>query len=729
MELYFTPLKGKNAYLKGWQNKKLTIEEAKQYNGCTGVGLVHQLSNTCALDIDDYELSAEWLNKKGIDIDSLLEKHFRITSPNKKSRKIICKIPKGVTLQKFTVKTNDGKQFLEFRSGGHQDAWPGSKYIPRDMGFNEWDGGYYGGEGDEIYDLPLELVTLWKEHERESTSSGDGDTKNGGTSQADQDVHSIISIIATGGDGLHDAINKYIYMQVKDGKTDGEIEGVLTALMELNPVKDKRWQSYYDDIPRSIAGAKEKIEDEDSPNADLVEFIESYTEEENHVNEIPWPPGMLGRIAQNALDMQNYQYKELAIVSAVGLVAGICGRKFNVSGTGLNVYMTLIMPTGTGKNAIGEFIKRALIESNANGNAMSFLGPMRFTGAKAVRNSLKHARSRVCVLTEAGLLLQTKAGSQEDLARVLLSAYSESGRYDGLAEEIYSNKDDSSEYLRAPALTLVSEATPETLLTAFQESGALESGHIPRQTIIRVDRDKPYWNENKVGVLYDDVLSRIQDLTKICSQYQNVDDPQSWDMVYEDEELAKEAIGLSKYYTDIENEYRGSNTLKRAMASRMFLKILKLAGIASVVNHEQAIIRREDWEWAKAMGEYEFAGIERFFRGDGSSQYDHLVQYTAGRVIAKTLQGKYKDGPSRKDRQNMYIQESWLRKKLNYIKDVKDISDDMKSRSFIKTGGEKLIDYMVKCSYLVRVERKAPNGTLVNYLRVMPEYQLLMSDY
>ena len=571
--LFFTPLKGKNAYIKNWQTKELDKDEAIAHGG-TGIGIVHGLSGTCCIDIDDNKLARSWLKENDINMTALLKDAFQVLSPNSKTSKAIFRLPPDSDLPKLT-KSVEGKSFIEFRSGGHQDAWPGSQYHFTGAGFNDWDKTFYTHKGTKaLTELPIDVVTLWVK--LAESNSGNSGERHGGESQ---DMEEVIGIITGGLPGLHNAINKYAYMQINDGVAPGAIEATIKGLMMACPVKDGRWEQYYNDVPRSIEGVQ--VEEVVIPGA---------IKDNQFTSKIPWPPGMLGEIAQNAYDMQRYQYKEVAVISAVGLVAGIAGRKFNISGTGLNVYLTLIMKTGMGKDSIRKFVHSTMNGINDGGVSSSFVGPGRFTVPKSVLKTLKDARCRISVFTEAGLLLRSKAGDNDGLTRVLLSLYSCSGTNEYSDSEIYSKGEDSIESLRAPCLTIINEATPETLLGAFKHSGALENGHLPRQSIYRITGKKPYINFQVKTEVDGAVRERLKILVKLCSSIQASPNPSAWEMVPED--VVQEDIHImSKQYTDMENDYRDSDPLRSIMASRALLKALKFAALASVVNHEGAVIK------------------------------------------------------------------------------------------------------------------------------------------
>ena len=54
---------------KGWNTKPIPDDAV---GGLEGAGLLHALSGTCALDVDDIELARPWLLERGVDLDELL---------------------------------------------------------------------------------------------------------------------------------------------------------------------------------------------------------------------------------------------------------------------------------------------------------------------------------------------------------------------------------------------------------------------------------------------------------------------------------------------------------------------------------------------------------------------------------------------------------------------------------------------------------------------------------
>lgn len=556
--------------------------------------------------------------------------------------------------------------------------------------------------------------------------SGSSESDSPADSNDPQSISEIIAIITNGGEGLHHAVNKYAYMQIKDGIAREVVIATLQGLMTACPTQDQRWQERFDDIPRSVDGAINQMVEEATVDVSDLNVAGS-----NALDQIPWPPGLLGQLAEDAYQSQIYQYREVAVVTAIGLVAGIVGRKFNVSNTGLNVYLTLIMDTGMGKDSIVKFISKALFDVVDEGDGLatsSFLGKSKFTGSKAIVNRMKNALSQISVFTEAGLLMQTKSGDQSGLLRTLLDIYTKSGSNDIFIGAEYSDEDKSVPNLRAPALSIINESTADSLQQAFRDNNSIDSGHLPRQSIYRVVGDKPYRNWKAGSHSINDVcMEKLKELATKCAKVQAVADPKAWHFGF-DEGVEEQALALEKFYTDEYNTHRGVNNTKANMASRMPLKALKFAAIASVFNHHELIIRESEWRWAAAIVKYEYDGVENFFISAGTGEMGDVVTHVVGPVIIKMLKGHYKSGKTglnKKDRDAGIIPLAVLSFNLKNNSAIKKMDDDPMQRTNPKTGLQKVIDHMIQYEYIRQI--KDPNGRRKQVYKITEQFRTLMS--
>ena len=540
------------------------------------------------------------------------------------------------------------------------------------------------------------------------------------------------------GENYHENLISLSWQMKKDGVPDKFIVMSLQGMMERVKMEDRddRWASRYDDIERIVAGAEGKSNEIESGEIgrilvdleDLNEKLDKEMKERDDLNslgkgdraDIPWPPGMLGGLAMNAYDMQRFQYKDMAVISAVGLVAGICGRKFNVSGMGLNVYLTLIMRTGMGKDQIDEFCNKCISEISIYDEVCdSFIGPSRFTGPPSIRRALSAARSRLCILTEGGLLAKGKAGDNLGIQRTLLSLYTRSGSSRFMAEESYSKEEDSLAKLRAPSLTLITEATPGTMLSAFKENESLERGELARQSLYRISDQKPSMNRGLQRKVDDDQLLRLSELAKTCKRVQNIEDPNAWNMEYS-ADIQRDIWDHSDSMVQMENKLYGTDDIASIMATRAHVKALKFAAIATVYNHRSNLtISAEEWAWGKAMVEYEMRKLSHFFSGSqfGEPIADCTRNVVAPRIV-KMLNRGYKTkfidpGPTLAKAGKFTM--SNLQQACRRSKELQEIGDNAQNRSNPRSGLAKVVDFMISNGYLI----KTNNG---RYLQVTESF-------
>lgn len=125
-----------------------------------GIGLIHSLSNTCVLDLDNLDKALPYFASHGIDITALLNASdaVRIASGRENRAKLLYKLPNTVK-SLLTRKLDNG---IEFRCAPRtgfavQDVLPPSIH-PDTKNAYAWAG---KGNINNIPELPQEILSLW----------------------------------------------------------------------------------------------------------------------------------------------------------------------------------------------------------------------------------------------------------------------------------------------------------------------------------------------------------------------------------------------------------------------------------------------------------------------------------------------------------------------------------------------------------------------------------------
>ncbi len=521
--------------------------------------------------------------------------------------------------------------------------------------------------------------------------------------EVSEDVMSVASMIHTitgGGEGLHHAMKSYSYGQVKDGVNKVVVKETLRGLMDACTNKDKRWQERYDDINRLVDGVED---DEEGIGGELTIPDEVLAE---HGHKLDWPPGHMGELARAVYNYSDYPNKTVSIVTALGLVSGIAGRRFNINGAGLNLYITLLMGTGKGKSVIDSFIARVMTDANILSGQDMFTGKRRYTGPKALMEDLSKKRCFVSVFTEAGFMFKSKSGDQSGLTRTILDLYTKSGFGQIMQEEAYSDSKNNIPAVISPCFSMVNESTPEIFLNALKDG--TETGEITRMNIFRV-RGKGKLNRKKHYTVSGDLLDKIKGLMDRCNKTQHDDDPDISEFTVTDEmwEFTEEC-------DDHERSHEEEDPIKSKMMGRAGLKTWKIASLCSVMNltgkksqRHGLAIGAEEWTWAKQLHEYEMAGLEEFFKVEGDDDLYVVVEKYIWPKIRKLLSKEYKERqmqPSRLDLKVGRIPKPMLIRAMRNIKAIRHIDTSRYGKPAVDT----VIEFMQREEYvkMKRIDKK-----------------------
>lgn len=299
------------------------------------------------------------------------------------------------------------------------------------------------------------------------------------------------------------------------------------------------------------------------------------------------PPGLLGDIAAFIYAAAPRPVPEIALAGAIGLLAGITGRAYNVSHTGLNQYVMLLAATGTGKEAIASGIEKLMRAVRVQVPASAeFLGPSDIASPEALLKYMDYASSCfVSLMGEFGLKLKAMSSNNAPphligLRRLFLDLYNKSGEGGVLRPMIYSDKQKNTPDIYGPAFTLMGESTPEKFYEALNENMIAE-GLLPRFTMIEYLGDRPPLNESHGSIKPPNELVNM--LAQLCGHALTLSKNNTAIHVKCDDR-ATAIMKQFNVYADskINNSDR---EVTRQLWNRAHIKALKLAALVAVGDH------------------------------------------------------------------------------------------------------------------------------------------------
>lgn len=350
--------------------------------------------------------------------------------------------------------------------------------------------------------------------------------------------------------------------------------------------------------------------------------------------ELTFPPGLVGELATYFYQTAVRPVPEIALVAAIALTAGVCGRAYNISGTGLNQYLILLAKTGSGKEGALAGIENLMAAVRQTVPMVDqFLGPAAFASGQALVKVLNDRPCFVSVLGEFGLTLQQLSdhranSAQLMLRKVLLDLYAKSGWNRTLRSSVYSDTEKNTKNIQAPNVTILGESTPETFYDGLDASHIAE-GLIPRFSIVEYTGERPPRNREANRPPQAALVQRFADLVTTSLTQANsgsaipvqLDHP-SLQMMDSFDTAADLQINATKLEVEVQ------------VWNRAHLKALKLAALlATGVNPHQPIITSDLARWAIDFVVADVARVSARFRDGDVGQGDSKQYHDLRRVI------------------------------------------------------------------------------------------------
>lgn len=303
---------------------------------------------------------------------------------------------------------------------------------------------------------------------------------------------------------------------------------------------------------------------------------------------LPWPPGMAGALAQFIYSSSPRPGKEIAIVAALGFLAGVCGKAWYIPGSGLNLYMILVGRSGTGKEAMhtGLGLLMDRVQQGVPG-AHAFISTTTYASAPALTKAFADWSSFCNVTSEFGKTLERMASDNNNdtirqLRTLMTALYQKSGPASVVGGLAYSSKEKNVSSVSGVAYSMIGETTPQTLYDALTHE-MMSDGFLSRFTIVEAVGRRPPANAHMLTAVPNDLAEACQQL---CVQALTLLHNGNRCLVQRTQPAAEL---MNAFDVECDGEINATeDEARRQMWNRAHLKMMRLAALLAVADNPAA---------------------------------------------------------------------------------------------------------------------------------------------
>lgn len=315
---------------------------------------------------------------------------------------------------------------------------------------------------------------------------------------------------------------------------------------------------------------------------------------------VSWPPGLAGALASYIYHSSPRPVKEVAIVAAMGFLAGVCGKAFNIPQSGLNLYMILVARSGVGKEAMHSGLSLICEELRQSiPAAQKFVDFNDIASGPALTKACAVQPSFVNVAGEWGRKLKRIAddnkveGPMASLRTQMTNLYQKSGAGAMTGGITYSNKEQNIASITGVAFSMIGETTPGTFFDSLTPS-MMEDGFLSRFIIVDYQGERPEANKNLERKM-SPALS--QALHGLCAQALTLLSRFTSEIVKYDDEAREIMNDFDRECDRMINSSQDESI--RQMWNRAHLKVVRVAALLAVAdNWLQPVVNKGHVDWA-----------------------------------------------------------------------------------------------------------------------------------
>jgi hypothetical protein len=380
-------------------------------------------------------------------------------------------------------------------------------------------------------------------------------------------------------------------------------------------------------VPQATAGGNETPHTDNQvetfTDLERWEHFPEYPDYADGITRTPWPPGFLGQVAKYLFCHAPSPVPEYAIATAIGFFAGICGRGWIYSNTGLNHDIVVLGESGTGKNIVHQGIANLTRQLHSTPIG-TFIVNAKMASAPAL---LKNVAGNPCFLQligEVGKMYRAYAKSRhgdnlDQLFTAKLDLWERSGPDGSGVGILYSDAEKNVEasVVNGIAHSTLGESTPTVFYGAL-DTDMMNDGLLSRLWIIEYEGDDPAFNEHRMHTLPKELVSYLSNLVRAAAGRLN----------QQPIDHTPQAVALIRQFSDEcrDGKYNaGKDPAQRQLWVRAYEKVIRLAALLAVAdNYKLPKVEIVHVEWAIDMLRHANLTVQRrVCDGDISDDADH----------------------------------------------------------------------------------------------------------
>jgi hypothetical protein len=357
------------------------------------------------------------------------------------------------------------------------------------------------------------------------------------------------------------------------------------------------------------------------------------------------PPGIVGELARFIYQNAVRPVKEIAISAAIAYFAGIAGKAYNISRTGLNHYIAILAPTAGGKEGAAsgmEQMTKYIVEKFPPFE--QFIGPGEIASPQAL---IKHLSTvSPCFIAhkgEVGFWMQKLTNkwakaNELQLRALLLDLYTKSGQGQVVRGSIYSDKTKDVHAIKSPAFTLFGDATPDTFYKALDEEN-VEEGLVARFTVVEATGERTEYNKQHGTIKPSPILvDKMIGIAKRAMQLAQINN------VIEVQETPDATAEHMKFMEECyARAFEDRDSAEGKLYSRAHLRLLRLAALIAVgINPDVPVMTVDCIRWARAFIVHGIAAVAARFEAGRVGEINYVVEQRL--LLMRCLKNYWRSG-------------------------------------------------------------------------------------